>query len=67
MNFKLLDKDLIDKLKKQNGVLEARSSRTMEIIKICETKRTSRTIYNARIKIDQESYNCNVTTFIKIK
>ena len=44
-------KDLIDKLKKQNGVLEKSAT---EIIKIFEIKRT---IFDARIKIDQELYN----------
>ena len=53
MNFKLPEKDLIDKLKKQNGVLE---NCAIEIIKIFETKRKSRTIFNTRIKTDQESY-----------
>ena len=40
-----MEKDLIDKLKKQNGVLE---NSAMEI-KIFETM----TIFNARMKIDQ--------------
>ena len=49
MDFKLPEKDLIDKLKKQNGVLE---NSEIEVIKIFETRRKSRTIFNARIKID---------------
>ena len=53
MSFKLPEKYLIDRLKKQNRVLK---NRTIEIIKIFETRRKSRTISNARIKIDQESY-----------
>ena len=54
LDFKLAEKDLIDKLKKQNGVLE---NSEMEVIKIFETRRKGRTIFNARIKIDLESYN----------
>ena len=45
------EKDLIDKLQKQNGVLE---NSAMEVIKIFETRRKSRTIFNARLKIDHE-------------
>ena len=54
IDFKLSEKDLINKLKKQNGVLE---NSEMEVIKIILTRRKDRTIFNARIKIDQESYN----------
>ena len=54
MDFKLPEKDLIDKLKKQNGVLE---NSEMKVIKIFETRRKGRTIFNARMKIHQELYN----------
>ena len=52
MSFKLPERDLRDKLKKQNRVLE---DSAIEIIKIFETERKSKTIFNARIKTDQRS------------
>ena len=58
MDFKLSEKDLIDKLKRENGVLE---NSEMEVIKIFETRRKGRTIFNARMKIDQESYNRTIS------
>ena len=53
MTFKSPEKDLRDQLKKRYEVLE---NSTIEIIKIFEIKRKSRTTSDARIKIDQELY-----------
>lgn len=54
MNFKYNECELIEKLKKQN---DAMKDSKVEIIKCFETKRYNRTIFNAKIKIDNETYH----------
>ena len=53
MTFKYSENELISKLNKQNNILE---NSKIEIIKIFETKRNNGTIYNAKLKINNESY-----------
>ena len=53
MTFKYEEKELIEKLIKQNQVME--NSKT-NLIKLCETRRNKRLSYNARLKINSESY-----------
>lgn len=53
MNFKLQENDLLEKLRKQNEILK---DSEIEVIKIFETKRYNRTVFNAKIKIDNDSY-----------
>lgn len=53
MTFKYETNELIEKLKKQNPVLE---SSELELIKYIEVKRNNRTTYNVKLKIDAESF-----------
>lgn len=53
MSFKIPEKDLVEKLKKQNEDLK---NSEIEIIKMFETKRYNKTVYNAKVKIDNDSY-----------
>lgn len=53
MNFKIDEKEIVVKLKKQNQILE---NSEIDIVKLFETKRFNRKIYNAKVKIDNESY-----------
>lgn len=53
MSFKYKDNELVEKIKNQNLILK---DSELNIIKTYEFKRNKRTIYNAKIKIDKESY-----------
>lgn len=53
MNFKMSDNELIKKLKKQNEVMK---DSIIEVVKLFETKQYNRTIFNAKLKIDNDSY-----------
>lgn len=53
MNFKMTESEIMEKLIKQNPILETSK---MEIVKLFETNRYNRKVYNARIKIDNDSY-----------
>lgn len=53
MSFKFTGNEIVEKLKKQNDILQGSK---IEVIKFFEYKRNGRTIYNAIIKIDKESY-----------
>ena len=52
MNFKMLENKIIEKLKKENEILK---DSKIEIIKIYESKRYNRIIFNAKLEIDNES------------
>lgn len=54
MNIKLNEKELLEKLKKQNEVIK---DSNVEIVKCFETKRFNRSIYNAKVKIDYATYH----------
>lgn len=53
MNFRIDEKEIVDKLKKQNQILE---NSEIKIVKLFETKRFNRKIYNAKVKVDNEVY-----------
>ena len=53
MNFKMQENEIIEKLKNQNEILK---DSKIELIKIYEYKRFNRTIFNAKLKINNKSY-----------
>lgn len=53
MTFKYTENEIIEKLKKQNDVL---NESELQVIKIFENKKSGRVIYNALLKIDKNSY-----------
>ena len=53
MNFKMQENEIIEQLKKQNEILK---DSKIELIKIYESKRFNRTIFNTKLKKDNESY-----------
>ena len=53
MTFKYEEKELIEKLMKQIQGLE---NSNINFIKVYETRRNNRLIYNAKLKIKRESY-----------
>lgn len=53
LNYKYPDRELIEKLKKQNETLK---NSELEVIKIFETKRYYKTTFNAKLNVDNESY-----------
>lgn len=53
MNFKLTEEELLERIKKQNDFMK---DSELEIIKIYETNKYNKITFNARLKIDRESY-----------
>ena len=53
LTFKYGNNEIIEKLKKQNQILE---NSNLEIIKVYETRRNNRSIFNAKLQIDKETF-----------
>ena len=54
MNFKMQENELIEELKTQNEILKVSK---IELIKTYKSKKLNRTIFNAKLKIYNESYS----------